>query len=402
MAAAWFRTFVDLSFSSPPVCAFSLGVPALSSAWLGAVSHSSFRAFVRYWPVLMCAVSPTSRCLRAAPLCATGLSCCIPPLSSAWPLAIHVFSFRSTLSAAIVQSCCGVHLMLSAGPLAVSFTYFSLLCQAAPLCAIGQSCCVPAFSSLRALAIHIFSFFGRRLCALLATSFVRGVAVSAVTPTSCCFFRPWLCALLACRACSLFASSAAFLLCPRRGLWPFLHVPYLGRASVCYWPVVMRSCFLSFFGPRLCALFPCPACMWPFRHYFYLPLLLPFPFSSSSFTRACPPAGGFSGYAPAAFCQPVSPPCSRPFLLLVAGRRLFWLRHLLPGAILLSSVRPAATFLVTCQPPSLSPPCCRAAAFLATCQPPSARHYTPSSGALRAGRGFSGYVPAAFCQSLSS
>ena len=325
MAAAWFRTFVDLSFSSPPVCAFSLGVPALSSAWLGAVSHSSFRAFVRYWPVLMCAVSPTSRCLRAAPLCATGLSCCIPPLSSAWPLAIHVFSFRSTLSAAIVQSCCGVHLMLSAGPLAVSFTYFSLLCQAAPLCAIGQSCCVPAFSSLRALAIHIFSFFGRRLCALLATSFVRGVAVSAVTPTSCCFFRPWLCALLACRACSLFASSAAFLLCPRRGLWPFLHVPYLGRASVCYWPVVMRSCFLSFFGPRLCALFPCPACMWPFRHYFYLPLLLPFPFSSSSFTRACPPAGGFSGY---------------------------------------SSLQPA-----------LSPPCGRAAAFLVT--PPSARRYTP-------------------------
>ena len=94
-------------------------------------------------------------------------------------------------------------------------------------------------------------------------------------------------------------------------------------ASVCYWPVVMRSCFLSFFGPRLCALLASPACVWAFRHYFYLPLLLPCPFSSCSCTRACPPAGGFSGYAPAAFCQPLSPPCSRPFLLLVAGRRLF-------------------------------------------------------------------------------
>ena len=134
----------------------------------------------------VCRLSYLSLLLRAAPLCATGLSCCIPPLSSAWPLAIHIFSFRSALSAAIGQSCCGVPLMLSAGRLAVSFIYLSLLCRAAPPCAIGQSCCVPAFSSLRALAhTYILLLWAAPLCAerpiLLRSSFLLGVAVSAVT-----------------------------------------------------------------------------------------------------------------------------------------------------------------------------------------------------------------------------
>eukprot|EP00439_Symbiodinium_sp_Y106_P013611 s417_g1.t4 len=230
----------------------------------------------------------------------------------------------------------------------------------------------------------------------------------AFTPLFGAFAWPWLCALLACRACSLLASSAAFLLCPRRGLWPFLHVPYLGRASVCYWPVVMPSCFLSFFGPRLCALLASPACMWHFRHYFYLPLLLPFPFSSCSFTRACPPAGSFSCYAPAAFCQPLSPPCSRPFLLLVAGRRLFWLRAAaFCPVLLLGSLRAGSGFsgYVPAFPFSSLRPgggffWLRASHILH-----SFSGYVPAAfcpGALRAGGGFSGYVPAAFCQVLCS
>ena len=339
MAAAWFRTFVDLSFSSPPVCPFSLGVPALSSAWLGAVSHSSFRAFVRYWPLLMCAVSPTSRCLRAAPLCATGLSCCIPPLSSAWPLAIHVFSFRSTLSAAIVQSCCGVHLRLSAGPLAVSFTYFSLLCRAR-----AAVCHWPVL--LRSCFLLVAGFGHTYILLLWAAPLCTISYPAAFLFCSRCgrFCRySYLVLLLQALAVCAFGLSCLF------AIRQFCCLPALSSA----WPLAVSPC--SLLGPRLRVLLACrdafllslllwaaPLCAFPLSclHVAFSPLLLPSAASALSLQLQ--------------LFHPRLPP----------GRRLFWLRasRLLPTRF--SSLQPA-----------LSPPCGRAAAFLVT--PPSARRYTP-------------------------
>ena len=74
---------------------------------------------------------------------------------------------------------------------------------------------------------------GRVLCAIGLCWCVSAVLL-AVSRISCCFFRPRLCALLARRA--------AFLLCPRRGLWPYYNSPpSSGRALMRYWPVLLHS-----------------------------------------------------------------------------------------------------------------------------------------------------------------
>ena len=150
----------------------------------GAVSPSSGRALVRYWPVLVrfcCVVgmalgrfSHLTLLLRAAPLCTIGLSCCLPPLSWTFfgprllPLlasraaAFHSFGPRPCAllasPAAFLQRVLAIHiLLLWTMPLCTIglsccfpllsmgwpfYSYLSLL-----PCAIGQSCCLPPLSS---------------------------------------------------------------------------------------------------------------------------------------------------------------------------------------------------------------------------------------------------------------
>ena len=267
---------------------------------------------------------------------------------------------------------------------AFGHTYLLLLLRSAPSAAIGRSCCgIPLLFSARLLAVsfishsfvglHVVSlrcgfwpytyspFLGRASDwpVLLRSCFVLGVAALAVTPTSCCFFGPCLCALLACRAaflqcyrrgrfmgvapCSLLARSAAFLLCPRRGLWPFFRVPYLGRRSVCYW----RDVFLLSLLLLGRAFVRCrPILHVAFRRYMLPPL--------AAFARPCvlsSCSGGFSGYVPAAFCQALSPPCGRAAAFLATCQP--------PPARCYSgsSLRPGGGFLVTCHPPSCQALC---------------------------------------------
>ena len=189
------------------MCAFSLGVPALSSAWLGAVSHSSFRAFVRYWPVLMSAVSPTSRCFFGPRLCA--LRACLAAFlrclrRGLWP---YISSPSGPRFLPLLASRAAAFLSCSRQGVWPFLLYISHSF-------VGPRRRVPLASPAAFLLsprcglwpIHIFSFFGRRLCALKGLSCCVPLFSSVwpflplLTPTLCCFFRAWLSVLSACRA----------------------------------------------------------------------------------------------------------------------------------------------------------------------------------------------------------
>ena len=169
---------------------------------------------VRYWPVLVCFCCAFGRFsylllfLQAAPLCAIGPSCCVPPLSSAWPLAILQLSsfFGPRLDA------------LLASPAAF------LTCPRHGLWPLLLSLAAsPGRASVRFAPV------------VLRSSFVLGVALGHIS-------------LLLLRTVPLLlACPAAFLLCPRCGFWPFLLslAASSGHASERRWPVV-RSSFVLF------------------------------------------------------------------------------------------------------------------------------------------------------------
>ena len=178
--------------------------------------------------------------IRVAPLCTVSLPCCILFCPRRGPLAIIIyFSFYWPV--------------LLLWPLILSFAAFFgprlfallacraiafLLLRAAPVRAFGQSCCFHPLCSAWPLAVTLLSrcFFGPGLRALLACNavycFVLGVAFGHIT----------LLLLRAAPLYALLASPAAFLPFPRHGLWPLLLslAASSGRASVCYWPVVLR------------------------------------------------------------------------------------------------------------------------------------------------------------------
>ena len=300
-----------------------------------------------------------------------GLCCCIPPLSSAWPSAIHIFFFfgphllplLAGRAAAFLscsrQGCWRFLLFLTPLSGCTWFLFVAgfghthiLLFWAALL--IGLSCCVPVLSSawpLWPLLLPRAVFSGRasvRFC------------------LSCCFpavLSAW--PVYGVAPCSLLARSAAFLLCPRRGLWPFFRVPYLGRRSVCYW----RDVFLLSLLLLGRAFVRCrPILHVAFRRYMLPPL--------AAFARPCvlsSCSGGFSGYVPAAFCQALSPPCGRAAAFLATCQPPPARRY--SG----SSLRPGGGFLVTCHPPSARP------FVLGSWDPPTAfRLSLPPSSSLSA------------------
>ena len=171
------------------------------------------------------------------------------------------YPLRSVPYAAISLSCCGVPPLFSARPFAASF--FSHSFFGPRLCALLASPRVPAFSfsSAQALAMNIFSFFGPCHCALLACP-----VVLLFCPRRGRFGRfSNLVLLLGPRLCCTFGLSCFFLWGRARlqHYWPVLLpsyfvlgvafgrfsvfliiTPSLGRPSVRCWPVLLLSSFV--------------------------------------------------------------------------------------------------------------------------------------------------------------
>ena len=294
----------------------------------------------RYWPVLVCAVflAPFSARTSAA---SSGRACVrywpvLPSFVFGGPMA-HIISFFGPRLMPLLACRAAAFLPCSRQglwPLLFSVTPFSgrVSVRYWPVLTF-------LFSPRRRLWPSFFLFLW------------LGAAVLAGSPTSCYFCRPHLCALLACRASfllgfrrsrkALLVSPAAFMLCPRRGPWmplaispcsllgPRLRVLLACRdaflLSLLLWAAPLctlaspaaflfcprRGLFAvtptsrCFFGPRLCALPPsCCGLGVASGRPFFGPCL--------------------HALVPAAFCQALSPQLLLFHSRLRPGGGCFW------------------------------------------------------------------------------
>ena len=85
------------------------------------------------------------------------------------------------------------------------------------------------------LGVAILSFLSILIllcprCGLAQSLLLRAAALCAIGPS-------W-------DVLAVLAGRAPLLLCPRRGPWPYHSSPSGGRAVMCYWPVLLPSCFV--------------------------------------------------------------------------------------------------------------------------------------------------------------